>query len=57
MSSQVAIYVPVKDDAIDRQLAEYINNFPERQNLRVMFMRESEGVYMFGSKRIAVKIE
>jgi len=39
------IYVPKKDDALDTELAEYINNYPERSKLRVMFMRESQGVY------------
>ena len=37
-------------------MAEYINNYPERQKLKIMFMRESEGVYQFGSKRIALKV-
>jgi len=38
-------------------LAEYINNFPERQKLKILFMRESEGVYQFGTKRVAVKVD
>ena len=42
---------------IDKRIAEYLNNYPDRQNLKVMFMRESQGVYQFGSKRIAVKVE
>ena len=25
--------------------------------MKIMFMRESEGVYQFGSKRVAVKVE
>lgn len=45
MKSKIAIYIPVKDDVIDRKLAEYINNYPDRARLRIMFMRESEGVY------------
>jgi hypothetical protein len=39
------VYIPVKDDIIDRALAEYINNYPEREKLQVLFFRESEGVY------------
>ena len=39
------------------KLAEYINNYPDRQKLKIMFMRESEGVYEFGSRRILVKCE
>ena len=51
------VYIPVKQDHIDKKLAEYINNYPERSKLRIQFSRESEGVYKFGSKRVYVKIE
>jgi len=57
LKARIAVYIPVKDDVIDKRIAEYINNYPDRQNLKVMFMRESQGVYQFGSKRIAVKVE
>jgi len=45
LKARIAVYIPVRDDMIDRKLAEYINNFPERSKLKIMFMRESEGVY------------
>lgn len=51
------MYIPVKDDQIDKRLAEYINNYPDRQKLKIMFLRESEGVYEFGSKRIFVRVD
>ena len=57
MKHRIAVYIPVKDDQVDRRLAEFINNYPERQNLKIMFMRESEGVYQFGTKKVAVKVE
>ena len=57
LKSRIAVYIPVKDDSVDRRLAEYINNYPDRQKLKIMFMRESEGVYEFGSKRVAVKVD
>jgi len=57
LKSRIAVYIPVKDDPVDRRLAEYINNYPDRQKLKIMFMRESEGVYEFGSKRVAVKVD
>jgi hypothetical protein len=47
----------VKEDSIDKKLAEFINNYPDRSKLKIMFMRESEGVYMFGGKRVSVKVE
>ena len=56
MKSRIAIYIPVKTDAVDTKLAEYINNYPERKKLKIMFMRESEGVYEFGSRKVMVKV-
>ena len=45
LKSRIAVYIPVKDDRIDKKIAEYINNYPDRQKLKILFMRESEGVY------------
>lgn len=55
LKSRIAVYIPVKGDVVDKKLAEYINNYPDRQKLKIMFMRESEGVYQFGTKRVMVK--
>lgn len=55
LKSRIAVYIPVKGDVIDKKLAEYINNYPDRQKLKIMFMRESEGVYQFGTKKVYVK--
>ena len=57
MKERIAVYIPVKTDPIDTKLAEYINNYPERKKLKIMFMRESEGVYEFGSRKVMVKVE
>ena len=57
LKSRIAVYIPVKGDIIDKKLAEYINNYPDRQKLKIMFLRETEGVYQFGTKRVLVKIE
>ena len=56
LKSRIAVYIPVKGDLIDKKLAEYINNYPDRQKLKIMFMRETEGVYQFGTKRVYVKV-
>ena len=45
LKSRIAVYIPVKNDSVDKRLAEYINNYPERAKLKIMFMRESEGIY------------
>ena len=57
LKARVAVYVPARDDPVDMKLAEYINNFPDRHRLKIMFMRESEGTYSFGTKRVNVRIE
>ena len=57
MKARVAIYIPVKEDALDLKIAEYINNYPDRTRLKIMFMRESAGVYAFGTKRINVEVQ
>ena len=57
MKARVAVYVPMKDDPVDQKVAEFINNYPDRNKLKIMFMREKEGVYEFGSKRVNVRVE
>lgn len=57
LKQRIAVYIPVESDTVDSKLAEYINNYPERNRLKVMFMRESSGIYQFGTKRIFVKVE
>ena len=57
LKQRFALYIPVKDDLIDRVLANFINNYPDRQRLRIMFYRESEGVYQFGTKRVNIRVE
>ena len=57
LKARIAVYIPCKGDSTDKKLAEYINNYPDRQKLKIMFLRESEGVYEFGSKRVMVKVE
>lgn len=38
-------------------LANYLNQSADREKLKVMFIRQSEGVYKFGLKKVAIKIE
>jgi len=41
LKGRIAVYIPVRNDPIDVKLAEYINNYPDRKKLKIMFMRES----------------
>ena len=45
LKQRIAVYIPQKNDPIDKRLAEFINNYPERSKLKIMFMRESDGIY------------
>jgi len=42
---------------VDNALADFLNNNSMASKYRVLFIRESEGVYQFGSKKIYIKIE
>ncbi len=57
LKKRFELYIPVKGDAIDMRLAEYINNYPDRSRLKIMFQRESEGVYLFGTKRVNIRVD
>lgn len=50
-------YIPVSNDSIDAQLAEFINASQNPNKLTTLFLRERDGVYQFGTKRIFVKME
>lgn len=50
-------YIPKKDDKVDEALASFVARYPEKEKMKILFIRESEGVYHFGQKRIHVKIE
>lgn len=52
-----AIYIAKKRSPVDQALSVFINSYPERDNMNILFLRESEGVYQFGSRRVYVKIE
>lgn len=57
MKQKLAIYIPAKDDSLDSALAEYINNYPDRRKLKVMFLRVEPGVYSFGTRKVALRVE
>ncbi len=49
--------MPANNDALDSKLAAFINNKPDADKYRQLFVRESSGVYQFGSKKVYVKME
>lgn len=51
-----ACYIAHKEDPVDVKLADFINN-NYQDKMRILFLRESEGVYQFGSRRVYLKID
>ena len=56
MKGRLAVYIPVKTDATDVGLAEFMNAYPDKSKLKIMFDREKEGIYMYGSRRVTIKV-
>jgi len=48
-----AVYIPIRDDVIDSAVADFVNT----RTTELPFTREDHGVYVFGSKRVFVKLE
>lgn len=53
----VLVYKPVANDPVDQKLAQYINAQPQKMRQKLHFVRESEGHYKYGRKRVFMKIE
>ena len=53
----MSMYVPVKGDHVDEALGKYINEYPDKSKLKVMFIRVNPGIYQFGSKKVCVRVE
>ena len=51
------VYIAKKNDKIDKTLGNYLNKYPEREQMKIMFLMESDGVYQFGQKRVYIKVE
>jgi hypothetical protein len=51
------IYKPLKEDAIDAKLANFINRKPLNLRSKMFFEREAPGVYRYNRKRVFMKLE
>lgn len=50
-------YYHRQGDEIDEALGQFINSYPEREKMKIMFLRESQGVYQFGQRKVSLKVE
>ena len=42
------VYIPKRNDQLDEALAKFLANYDQRSKLKILFVREAEGVYLFG---------
>ena len=57
LKARLAVYIPVKTDAIDVALAQYMNNYPDKRKIKIQFIRQGQGVYLFGTQLVNIKSE
>jgi len=51
------LYMPKRSDKIDVALGNFLNRYPEKEKMKILFLRESEGMYRFGQRIVHIKIE
>jgi len=49
-----SVYVPASNDPVDNAMASYVNSHSQ---LPISFYRQDEGLYLFGTKRVFIKLE
>jgi len=57
LRENLEVYIPAKGDVIDNAVADYVNSGGSVSKLKLLLIRESEGVYQFGSKKVYIKVE
>ena len=50
-------YTPVRNDQIDRSVADFINKNEQKQQILKFFKRIKVGVYAFGQKQMVIKAD
>jgi hypothetical protein len=53
--NKLPLYIPEKGDPVDFGMAEYVNSL--KYPLKIPFVKEDQGIYLFGSKNIKVKLQ
>jgi len=58
-ATAAVVYTALKSDPVDVKLAEYINNNPGvySSSQKIKMVRESPGVYDFGSRHVYLKLQ
>lgn len=48
-------YIPARGDDLDQQIANFINDRVDKEKYIPLLKRQSEGIYLYGHKRIFIK--
>ena len=51
------VYIPKRNDQLDEELAKFLTNYNQNSKLKILFLREAEGVYLFGQKRVILELD
>ena len=51
------VYIPKRNDLLDEELAKFLKTYDKRSKLKIMFLREAEGVYLFGQRRVILQLD
>ena len=57
LKARVPDYVPASGDATDRVLADLLNKHAEKPKLKIIIMRQQPGAYLFGTKKVQMKLD
>lgn len=49
-------YVPAKNDDIDEAVCNYYSDIYDVEEMKILMLRESPGVYLFGTLRVVVTV-
>ena len=50
------VYMPKKGDILDITMANFINLYYKQYKIKVLFIRLSTGVYLYGTKCVHIKV-
>ena len=57
MNKMNLVYHPVDGDKVDKYLAEVLNDRRSGRMPKMFFVREAEGVYTYGKKKVYIKTD
>lgn len=57
LKTRIPVYLPLKTDETDVELAKWINGYKNRLQMRLLFIRQGEGLYSFGKQQVRLVVQ